>query len=126
MQALAQVRDNYVKSASTVKTTRGVEYEAFARVTRGLTKFLGGNHSSFAELAGFLHQNRMLWGILAADVAGDENDLPSKLRAQIFYLAEFTENHSRKVLERSETVDALVDINKSVMRGLSGVGGQKN
>jgi flagellar protein FlaF len=56
--------------------------------------------------------------MLAADVAEPDNGLPQELRARIFYLAEFTADHSRKVLRGGETVDALVDINTAMMRGL--------
>ena len=51
-------------------------------------------------------------------MAGAENELPQDLRARIFYLAEFTQAHSRKVLSEGASVDALVEINASVMRGL--------
>jgi flagellar protein FlaF len=40
------------------------------------------------------------------------------LRARIFYLAEFTRAHTRKVLRRTAGPDALVEINLAVMRGL--------
>ena len=55
---------------------------------------------------------------MAVDVANKDNELPEALRAQIFYLAEFTQLHSRKVLRREATVAPLVEINSSVMRGL--------
>ena len=46
--------------------------------------------------------------------------LPPALRAQLFYLYEFTDQHSRKVLAGNASIEVLVDINTAVMRGLRG------
>lgn len=72
----------------------------------------------FNALVRALHDNRALWTALAADVAIGTNGLPRSLRAQIFYLAEFTVHHSRRVLAGEAGADVLVDINTAVMRGL--------
>mgnify|MGYP000311731850 CR=1 FL=1 len=53
-----------------------------------------------------------------ADVASPGNALPSQLRAQIFYLFEFTQHHTRKVMDGEARADAVTDINTAVMRGL--------
>lgn len=60
---------------------------------------------------------------MAADVSDSLNTLPAALRAQLFYLAEFTEIHSRKVINGEASADALIDINTSVLRGLNSRGG---
>ena len=57
-----------------------------------------------------------------ACVAEEGNGLPAKLRAQLFYLYEFTTQHSRAVRDRKASVDVLIDINTAVMRGLRGQG----
>ena len=72
----------------------------------------------FADMAAALHENRRLWILLATSVADPDNELPQALRAQIFYLAEFTMQHSQKVLEGKATADVLIEINTSMMRGL--------
>jgi flagellar protein FlaF len=76
----------------------------------------------FAALVRALHDNRSLWTTLAADVAVETNELSKPLRAQIFYLAQFTTEHSRRVIAGDATVDILIDINTAVMRGLRGEG----
>ena len=70
------------------------------------------------------HDNRRLWTILAADVSLPENPLPAPLRARLFYLAEFTQAHSRKVLLGQARADILVDINTAIMKGLRSEGTQ--
>ncbi|MGH1355000.1 MAG: flagellar biosynthesis regulator FlaF [Thalassovita sp.] len=116
MNALLSARRAYAQSAGPVRTPRGVEYEAFARITRQLKS--AGTTGSIRRLAPSIHDNRRLWTLLATDVADPNNSLPSELRARIFYLAEFTQQHSREVLRGKANVDALVEINLSVMRGL--------
>ena len=65
-----------------------------------------------------LHENRRLWVLFAGDVASKDNLLPDTLRAQLFYLAEFTLQHTSKVLDGTASVDVLIEINTAVMRGL--------
>lgn len=114
--ALAQI--TYSDAQAPIRTERSIEYQVFAKVTHRLSKVTSGGIEEFKDLAEAIHDNRRLWNILAADVAESKNGLPKELRAQIFYLAEFTEHHSKKVLAREAGPDALVDINTSVMRGL--------
>lgn len=114
-------RSAYSGAAIPTRTGRGTEYEIFARVTRRLRQAQAGE-GGFAALVRALHDNRSLWTALAADVAAEANELPRTLRAQIFYLAQFTTEHSRRVMAGDATVDVLIDINTAVMRGLRGEG----
>jgi flagellar protein FlaF len=109
----------YSGAAVPTRTDRGAEYDAVARCTRALASAQSGN-GGFAVLARALSDNRRLWNVLAADVSGDGNRLPPALRAGIFYLAEFTRHHSRRVLAGEADMAALIDINTTVMRGLRG------
>jgi flagellar protein FlaF len=116
VNALLTARRAYAQSAGPVGTPRGVEYEAFARITRQLKSAAAAG--SIRKMAPALHDNRRLWTLLATDVADASNPLPADLRARIFYLAEFTLQHSRQVLRGKAAIDPLVEINLSVMRGL--------
>ncbi|MGI1662045.1 flagellar biosynthesis regulator FlaF [Palleronia sp. KMU-117] len=116
MNALQMARSAYATSAPT-RPPRTVEYDAFARITERLSRAAtSGTH--FPALAVALTDNLRLWTLLAADVANRENSLPDSLRARIFYLADFTRTHTRKVLRNAATPEALVEINLAVMRGL--------
>ena len=112
----------YENPAQPIRTPRATEYEVFARVTRRLKQ--ADARSDFVELASAIHDNRRLWSILAADVSLPENPLPAPLRARLFYLAEFTQAHSRKVLLGQARADILVDINTAIMKGLRSEGTQ--
>lgn len=109
----------YAASAAPVRTERGTEYAAFQTVTTKLNKAMRAD-APMTERAGALHDNRRLWTILASDLADDGNALPQNLRAQLFYLAEFSLLQSRKGLSDPGALQALVDINTAVMRGLGG------
>ena len=125
MNVLMQAQNAY--SANTqnhIRSPRAVEYAAVARVTSRLKKAGSKGRDAFPELAAALNENRDLWRLLAMDVACDGNGLPAALRARLFYLFEFTDQHTTKVLERSADIAPLVEINTAIMRGLSDSGTQ--
>lgn len=136
MNATQLAQTMYGAGTRSVGTPRGIEYEAFARVTSRLkavatklaqSKRQGlrtGNKAHlqvsghFGELTSALHENRRLWTLLASDVADNENGLPKDLRVRILYLAEFIRQHTAKVLKSEASVVPLLEINIAVMRGL--------
>ncbi|OSP54762.1 flagellar biosynthesis regulator FlhF [Pseudoruegeria sp. SK021] len=106
-------RTAYSPATSAVRTPQSIEYAAFARVTRDLK-----GAEDHAALVRPLHDNRRLWTVLASSVADGDNALPTTLRAQIFYLAEFTVHYTRRILQDKADPAVLIDINAAVMRGL--------
>ncbi len=124
MTAHSLAQRAYGQTAAPTRTARGTEYDVMARVTHRLIAAARKGKKGFAELCRAIHDNRQLWTLLAADVADDQNLLPDEIRARIFYLAEFTQTHSRKVLRREATIAPLVEINSAVMRGLRIDGGK--
>lgn len=115
----------YGQREAPFRTPRALEYDLLARCTQKLSTAWTRRKEDFPQLAVAVHENVQLWGALAADVADNENGLPAPLRAKLFYLYEFTANHSRAVLANRGNVEVLVDINKAVMRGLRGDGGNQ-
>lgn len=111
----------YSGATISTRTGRGTEYEVFVQVTHRLKSAAQGD-GDFNALVQALHDNRALWTALAADVAIETNELPAGLRAQIFYLAEFTTHQTRRILAGEAGADVLIDINTAVMRGLRGTG----
>jgi flagellar protein FlaF len=122
VNALDLARTAYASPGTPARTLRGLEYDLFARVTHRLKSSQARGRNDFALLAQALHENRQLWAALASDVAEPGNALPKTLRAQLFYLYEFTEQHSAKVLEGRASAEVLIDINTAVMRGLRSEG----
>ena len=116
MDVIDQAQRAYAGPA--LRTPRQAEHGVLSAVTASLRR---ADPENFASVAGALHDNRRLWTRLAADVAGPGNGLPQALRAQIFYLAEFTSHHSRRVLRGEAGLQPLIDVNTAVMRGLAPV-----
>ena len=138
MNATQLAQNAYGSGTRSVRTPRGIEYEAFARVTSRLkaiaaemaqskrqqktSKYKRVIPGQFTNFASALNENRTLWTLLATDVADDGNQLPDDLRARILYLAEFTRQHTAKVLKSEASVVPLLEINIAIMRGLSAQG----
>ena len=118
MNTAVMAQSLYARPAGETGTARGIEYKAFARTTSKLAAHSGGKTGVYAQMAEALCENQRLWTILAGDVASANNALPASLRALIFFLCEFTQSHSKKVLDGEATPDVLVEINTAVMRGL--------
>jgi flagellar protein FlaF len=115
---MQHAQNTYSQNATNFRPPRQIEYDALAQITRDLKRY-SDDPKSYSQLVQALHDNRKLWIILASDVADPANALPQLLRAQIFYLAEFTEQHTSKVIRREATAEPLIDINLSIMRGLN-------
>lgn len=118
MNAQNLARRAYTNRSAPIRTPRGTEYEVFANISHRLKAAALKGKFGFPALAEAIHDNRKLWTILAVDVADKDNGLPRDLRARIFYLAEFTQTHSREVLRNGASVAPLLEINAAIMRGL--------
>ena len=118
MNHYAQAQSAYDLNRHSLRTDPAAEYDTFLRITSAIKRNMELGDSGFSGLVSALHQNRRLWTILATEVADKSNKLPAELRAQVFYLAEFTEVQTRKVLRKEGSAEILVEINTSIMRGL--------
>lgn len=110
----------YGQSSAPLRTPRSTEYELLAKYTMKLRNTALKRDSEYPAFIQALSDNLRLWTLLASDVASPENGLPDPLRAQLFYLYEFIEQHSQSVRENQSSVDVLIDINTAVMKGLRG------
>lgn len=117
MSALAAKMNGYQNATRAAGNPRDVEYQLFARITGHLNRAAAPDRP-FAELATALDDNLRLWREIALDVAQPENGLPPRLRAQLFYLFEFTVHRTQKVLRNEADIAPLIEVNQSIMRGL--------
>jgi flagellar protein FlaF len=120
MTSLAQ--SAYAPASPATHTPRDIEYHAFAYVTGRLAEARDGADATggLSRIAEAMFDNVRLWSTLAADVASEGNQLPKALRAQIIGLANFARTHMNKVLSGDESIDALIEINMAIMKGLRG------
>lgn len=120
MQNTAFARSAYTEAGRDESTPRRTEYHAFARITHRLTTAHAEGPLGFPRLAAAVTENMRLWAILAEDLTLEGNGLPDSLRAGLLSLAIFTARHSDAVLAGRSDVQALIDVNTAVMRGLRG------
>jgi len=109
----------YAPKTSVLRSERSAEHQLFSEITTQLRNTANHLPASFPKFAEAVHANRAVWTHLAAQVADGDNALSDDLRSRIFYLAEFTAFHSRKVLKGEADINPLIDINTAMMRGLN-------
>jgi flagellar protein FlaF len=109
----------YQRASAQGDSPREAEYRVFAAVTAGLLQAKERGRAHLPALAEALDKNRRLWSTLAQDCADPQNALPHKLRAQIISLAMWVSRHSSAVLQAGEDLDALIDVNRTIMQGLA-------
>jgi flagellar biosynthesis activator protein FlaF len=110
----------YARPEAPARSGRAVEYDLLARTTQRLALAWAERHRNFPALVAALNDNQRVWSAFAVDVADAGNGLPQSLRARLFYLYEFTAQHTAKVLNGKGSPEVLTDINTAVMRGLRG------
>ena len=108
----------YQNTRKSVETPQQTEYRLFVEVTRSLME-AAGLAKTDVKLHDALHWNRRMWSTFATDCAVEGNNLPKTLRAQIISLSIWVGKHSSKVIRENEDIEALIDVNKSVMEGLA-------
>ncbi len=123
MSAAQTARLAYGRRETPTRTPRTLEYELLAQVTQRLAQAWSRRKQDFPALALAVNDNLRIWTTLAVDIADPANGLPQALRARLFYIFEFTQKHSRDVLNNGASVEVLTDINMAVMRGLRGEAG---
>lgn len=122
MNVIEQARQGYAPTQVAIRTDRSVEAQLISQITARLRKASNGDPANYPSLVSALHANRRMWTTMAADVADGANALPAELRAQIFYLAEFTDHQSQLIIRGKADATALIDVNTAIMRGLNGQG----
>lgn len=114
----------YGDARAQARSPRDTEYDALARITARLARASAApalaQPGGFAALAEALHENRRLWALLAADLAGPGNALPPGLRAQLLGLAGFCLSETSRILSGEGECARLLEINTALMRGLAG------
>lgn len=120
MVAQYSAYDSKLRMVAPVRSARSIEYELLARTTQRLQESWARRESAFGDLARAVADNTILWASLGADLVEPGNGLPPELKARLFYLYQFSEQHGQKVLAGLGDAGVLVEINMAVMRGLRG------
>ncbi len=108
---------SYQQVQNATEDPRKTEYRLFASVTKSLMDAAESDDVATRNKA--LHWNRRLWLTLQADCADDDNKLSDELRAGIISLAIWVDRHSRMVMKGEGDMGSLIDVNRSIMEGLT-------
>lgn len=113
----------YQKAATRGESPRQVEYRLLGQVTRALLEAAEAKPPSPQKLISALDWNRRVWSAFALDCARDANALPESLRASIVSLSSFVSRHSSAVARDGAEIQPLIEINKTIMKGLEAAPG---
>src|SRR6185295_9146269 len=109
----------YQTAAQKTESPRQTEYRAFAAATRGLIDAAALPLTEIGRRGEALARNRQLWSLLASDCLAEGNSLSPPLRAQIISLSIFVDRHTRAVMSEGADFDILIEINRTIMQGLT-------
>lgn len=110
--------DGYQTALDQVATSREIEARLLSRLTANLSRAMGAPADDFTGCIRALHENERFWAAVALDLASDENQLPERLRASLLSLAGIVIKHSARVRNGSAKPELLLEINRSMIRGL--------
>ncbi|GGD12232.1 flagellar biosynthesis regulator FlaF [Aquisalinus flavus] len=111
----------YATSNRETASGKQIELKVFSSITARIAAADTDTIGGFADLAEAMHENVRLWNIIAVDVVDSDNQLSQELRGMLLQLADFTSRHTMKVLRGEASRDVLVDINRAMIGGLSGI-----
>ncbi len=109
----------YQQTMAECEDPRRIEYLVFLRITLDLEAHREAGWRS-GPLKDALWRNLELWNTLRADLLEEGNALPEALRAGLVSLSFTVERRTRAVLRGEADAGLLVDVNRSVMKGLQG------
>lgn len=120
----------YKRTISHTESPRQIERRILQQVTHELEKFqeeFDASEQRYERLQllangvrNTLWKNERLWISLKLDLAESDNQLDENLRASLISLAIWVENHTQAVMAGGKNIRPLVDVNRSIIDGLSG------
>ena len=119
--------DAYTKSIKTTAAPRDVEYRLLAQVTAALIAARDSSSDfererdprTMARFMDALNWNNQVWDAFVEDVGTEGNVLPRELRAAIVSLGIWVTRETALIAEDKGDVDALISVNRAIMKGLN-------
>ena len=114
--------DAYRQTSRLALSPRAAEAEAFSKAARLLNQARTGSFD-YDAYASALRFNQTLWTLIQADLGADATHLPAGLRHDILNLSLYVDKQTIKALAdpRAEHLGALVEIDRTIARGLTPV-----
>jgi flagellar protein FlaF len=109
----------YSRAQNATTDPRGIEYKLLGQVTSALLK-AQEQPGNLGALYDAVLWNQQVWGALLADLMHDDNQLPRELRGKLASLAMWSVRECNAVIDGTGDVEALVEVNRNIMNGLTG------
>ena len=106
-------------AASPIQT----EADVMGKITHEIEAYKEKGGPEFVKA---LYRNVQLWNAFSADLLSTDNQLPDQLKASLVSLSIWVEKHTHKVVSGTADVAALIDVNRSVLKGLMTAGQTPN
>ena len=110
----------YSTVTSRTASDKQIELALFSEITNALKDVAAQDVPLPAVWADAIDRNLHLWHILSVDLVSPENGLDDSLRTNLLTLAEMVRRVSYQVLAGDTDISDLVEINETIMKGLSG------
>jgi flagellar protein FlaF len=110
----------YSTVTSRTASDKQIEYALFSEITNSLKDVAAQDVPPPAVWADAVDRNLQLWLHLTLDLLNPDNGLDLNLRNNILTLSEMVRRLSYQVLAGDLDISELVEINETIMRGLSG------
>ena len=113
--------NKYKAAQNSTGNPRQTEYRLLADVTKalmGLTEEVDKPHKG-PDFFKVLDWNRRVWLVLQTDLASEGNQFPNDLKASLISISLWVDRHTRSVMQGKETIEPLIQINRTIMEGLN-------
>lgn len=101
-----------------------IEYALFREITHSLQNVAQDENPPPAVWADAIDRNLQLWTLLSVDLMSEHNQLEPTLRASFIALAESVRRISYGVLGGRAEISELIDINETIIEGLTAQHGE--
>lgn len=107
----------YQRARTMTEHPRSTEVRLIREITGDMIAARDAGTTGVA-LTPILFRNRMMWNAFTTDCASRGNQLPVELRASIVSLGLWVERYTSDVATGRDTIDALIEVNRSLIEGL--------
>ena len=107
----------YASSIQATETPREREYRLLARANRLLAETK--DKTDVGNLYRAVLFNRQIWNTFLIDLTDERNQLPKELKGPLISIGIWVEKFSDQVCDGNESVDDLIEVNRTIMEGLA-------
>jgi flagellar protein FlaF len=107
----------YQRTRAIAETPREAEYRLMSQITGEMISARDTGLTG-AALMPALWRNREAWSAFSTACGAPGNQLPDQLRASIISIALWVDRHTSEVVTGKDSIDGLIDVNRSIIEGL--------